>query len=332
MFINARNRYLIALLISLLVASGLSSPASGSVSDGTVIKGCVNKKTGALRISEKCTSKEKKISLTVTGVKGEQGEPGPKGDQGVPGPQGARGATVISGKGTPTAFTGEEGDFYLDLETYELFGPKKNDNWSGSIKLQGPAGPAGATGATGPAGATGATGPAGATGATGPAGATGPTGATGATGPSDSYFDFSDCTSGLLDSIYTRDYCGFTYNTPGGVICYNSAISLPSGNYYISVTLFAQLVRPAGSTDTSTFNVNMRLRGSDNSLLDSSASTMTTIINSTSPVQASVQWVFKNINQSSHIELFCNSQYLDFQLKQITLVAIKTGSATRIWD
>ena len=53
---------------------------------------------------------------------------------------------------------------------------------SGSVGLQGPAGPTGATGPQGPVGATGATGPQGVAGAAGPAGATGPAGAAGAAG------------------------------------------------------------------------------------------------------------------------------------------------------
>jgi hypothetical protein len=98
----------------------------------------------------------------------------------------------LSGKGAPTIFDGSFGDFYIDLETFILYGPKSFENlWGNGKSLIGPSGPkgdagvkgdTGATGATGPVGATGATGATGPVGATGAAGATGPVGATGATG------------------------------------------------------------------------------------------------------------------------------------------------------
>lgn len=170
-----------------------------------VITACM-KKSGEIRLisqSKKCTKKETKLTLKVSKeVRAQlakqaqvQPIPGPQGATGATGergPQGAPGATVISGKGIPNAFIGNDGDFYLNLETYELFGPKQNDNWNSSIKLQGPQGVPGPTGPTGPQGLTGPTGatgpsggagPAGATGAQGPQGLQGATGATGATGP-----------------------------------------------------------------------------------------------------------------------------------------------------
>ena len=121
--------------------------------------------------------------------------------------------TIRSGSGVPSASLGNNGDFYIDLKSMNLYGPKKNKHWPLPISLRGPvgatgpsgvdgkngttanatagapgpAGPKGDTGATGPAGATGATGPAGPagsnTGTAGPKGDTGATGATGATGP-----------------------------------------------------------------------------------------------------------------------------------------------------
>ena len=94
-------------------------------------------------------------------------------------------ASVIHGTGAPTSGDGVIGDFYIDTDTYDIYGPKTISGWgSGTslIGLTGPTGPTGPTGATGATGATGPTGPTGATGATGPTGPTGPTGATGATG------------------------------------------------------------------------------------------------------------------------------------------------------
>ncbi len=127
--------------------------------------------------------------------------------------------TLLSGKGSPKSTIGIDGDFYIDTNTMNFYGPKTKGNWPAAVSLKGTAGTngtngnngnngsTGATGATGakgtstngvdgatgPAGATGATGasgssgsgsagPSGSTGATGPAGATGPTGTPGATG------------------------------------------------------------------------------------------------------------------------------------------------------
>ena len=116
--------------------------------------------------------------------------------------------TILSGASVPSAKLGLNGDFYLDINSMNWYGPKKNNLWPIPISLKGTTGPvgpsgvdgkngssanasAGSTGATGsagsqgPAGATGlagSTGPAGATGAAGPTGLTGAAGATGATG------------------------------------------------------------------------------------------------------------------------------------------------------
>ena len=123
--------------------------------------------------------------------------------------------TLLNGKGVPTAKTGENGDFYIDTTTFNMYGPKTNGKWPTPISLKGPSGtngadgkngssitgttglqgpqgiqgPQGEQGVQGPKGETGATGPqgpiglTGSTGATGSAGATGPAGPAGATGP-----------------------------------------------------------------------------------------------------------------------------------------------------
>ena len=121
--------------------------------------------------------------------------------------------TIRSGNGVPSSSLGIDGDFYIDLKSMNIYGPKKNKLWplptslrgpagatgpsgvdgkNGSVAsattgAPGPAGPKGDTGATGAMGATGATGPTGPagsnTGTAGPKGDTGATGATGATGP-----------------------------------------------------------------------------------------------------------------------------------------------------
>jgi hypothetical protein len=116
--------------------------------------------------------------------------------------------TILNGKGAPKSTLGIDGDFYIDINTMNIYGPKAKGKWPTSVSMKGLAGTngtngvAGATGATGAkgtsttgadgapgiAGATGAAGSSGA-GSSGPAGAqgaqgaTGPTGATGPAGP-----------------------------------------------------------------------------------------------------------------------------------------------------
>ncbi len=98
------------------------------------------------------------------------------GSGGGGGGTGADGRTWLSGAIAPTGGQGDNGDFYLNTVTGEIYGPKTAGAWGSPILVTG------AAGATGATGAAGATGPAGATGATGPTGPTGPTGATGAAG------------------------------------------------------------------------------------------------------------------------------------------------------
>ena len=125
--------------------------------------------------------------------------------------------TILNGKGAPSTALGIDGDFYIDVRSLAIYGPKAHGKWpapqnlqgptgpqgndgksgsdgksgvatastvAGPIGPQGPAGPQGERGLPGEAGATGATGPAGPAGAQGPAGSggTGPAGATGSTG------------------------------------------------------------------------------------------------------------------------------------------------------
>lgn len=50
----------------------------------------------------------------------------------TPGPQGPRGRTILNGTGAPSANLGFTGDFYVNNETHQFYGPKLNDlNWNG---------------------------------------------------------------------------------------------------------------------------------------------------------------------------------------------------------
>jgi hypothetical protein len=75
----------------------------------------------------------------------------------VPSEPGADGNTVLNGSVDPTS-EGEDGDFYINTTTNEIFGPKAGGTWpSSGTSLVGPAGADGAPGADGADGADGNT-------------------------------------------------------------------------------------------------------------------------------------------------------------------------------
>jgi hypothetical protein len=89
---------------------------------------------------------------TMAGCEGPQGPDGPQGPQGPEGPVGPAGedgSVIHAGTGAPSADTGVNGDYYLNQDTGELYGPKNDDGWGTPISLQGPAGEDGQDGADG---------------------------------------------------------------------------------------------------------------------------------------------------------------------------------------
>ena len=110
--------------------------------------------------------------------------------------------TILNGKGAPKSSLGIDGDFYIDIRSLLIYGPKKKGKWPTPQNLQGPTGASGSDGrngqdgksastsnvnsVTGPQGAQGAVGPQGEKGEKGDAGlpgAPGPAGLPGAPGP-----------------------------------------------------------------------------------------------------------------------------------------------------
>lgn len=69
------------------------------------------------------------------GPAGEQGPQGQQGPQGPVGPAGEDGSMMYSGQGAPDASTGENGDYYLDTDTGELYGPKDGNGWGNPIMV-----------------------------------------------------------------------------------------------------------------------------------------------------------------------------------------------------
>jgi len=91
------------------------------VAQGEVLTVCIDKKTGAIKVANKCSKQERKTTLGGVGPQGVQGEKGDIGDvgpvgpqglqgeRGVSGPQGERGLTGATGAQGPQGFTGATG-------------------------------------------------------------------------------------------------------------------------------------------------------------------------------------------------------------------------------
>ena len=63
--------------------------------------------------------------------------------------------TLLNGKGAPSVTVGIDGDFYIDIASLNMYGPKKNGKWPVPISMKGPAGPTGPTGIDGKIGKEG---------------------------------------------------------------------------------------------------------------------------------------------------------------------------------
>src|SRR5690606_36895715 len=51
--------------------------------------------------------------------------------------------TILNGTAVPNENLGNEGDFYINISTNQIFGPKTNNNWGQGTSLVGPQGPPG---------------------------------------------------------------------------------------------------------------------------------------------------------------------------------------------
>lgn len=93
------------------------------------------------------------ITLLMTGCKkGDTGSAGPQGPKGDIGATGADGTRIYSGQGAPGGTLGRNGDFYIDLTTSNMYGPKADAGWGAPYSLRGASGTNGTNGINGSAG------------------------------------------------------------------------------------------------------------------------------------------------------------------------------------
>lgn len=270
---------LVATGASQAVPAGMGTTASekraATVSDdevpvtlGTSLYACVKKKNGRMRMitSGRCEKAEYLVAWNVVGPPGARGGKGPSGSAGPVGPQGPAGpegpvgppdgSTVLSGEGEPTAIVGKSGDFYVDMRTWWMWGPKAGNTWSAGTSLIGPpgaTGPEGPRGGSGPAGPQGPVGPQGATGQTGPQGPIGPQGPVGAFG---AFGDFA-----------TQTRAGAAPGTPPAAVLVRQTL-VNDGFLWSDDSTYVQL---APNTSPGWFNIQFSMQVQNSAVNDNEA-------------------------------------------------------------
>lgn len=73
----------------------------------------------------------------ATGATGATGPAGPTGPAGADGADGTNGNSVLNGSGAPGAGVGVNGDFYIDTDVYDIYGPKTGGSWGSPTSLVG---------------------------------------------------------------------------------------------------------------------------------------------------------------------------------------------------
>lgn len=191
--------------------------------------------------------------------------------------------TVLSGSGVPAKSLGIDGDFYIDIKTMNMYGPKKNNSWPLPISMRGPAGTNGAdgknatsgslsSGVTGPQGPAGPQGQKGETGAAGPqgpvgpagsssgsTGAQGPKGDTGATGPQGPKGDTG--TAGSLNI----NYGALTFVSLINGVAGSSAVSSQFGTFVAGKSYLLDVLIYATNSDVPPYSLKVTFAASNGS-------------------------------------------------------------------
>jgi hypothetical protein len=128
------TRLLAVLIVGFIFGSGVTPlHAEDPVPTGEILNVCINKKSGALRVANKCTTAERKTVLGGVGARGEKGDKGDTGATGLTGETGATGPQGVQGPAGTNGVNGAQGERGL----------------TGATGPQGPQGFTGATGAQG---------------------------------------------------------------------------------------------------------------------------------------------------------------------------------------
>lgn len=125
-------------------AQGIQGPGGSQVLNGTGIPAATIGKAGDfyLDVSKSALYGPKTetgwgSSVSLIGPTGAQGATGATGSTGN---SGANGSSILSGSGVPGAAKGKDADFYLDIATYNLYGPKIAGAWGVPTTLIGATG------------------------------------------------------------------------------------------------------------------------------------------------------------------------------------------------
>lgn len=113
---------------------GPEGPAGPAGEDGSMIYAGTGSPSSAL--GEEGDFYLDQSTATLYGPKDEVGWGSPVNLQG---PSGDDGNEILSGSGTPSGTLGREGDYYLDKDNYNLYGPKSSSGWGTPINLKGTA-------------------------------------------------------------------------------------------------------------------------------------------------------------------------------------------------
>lgn len=254
------------LSIALLISFSGVSPVQAAESSRVSVRNCVNINTGDARLVSdkvtKCSKNEKLVKLVIPAIEAESlvhtgtGAPidfqtGHDGDFyidasakkiygprlagvwgagsamiGEVGPIGKTGSALISGVTAPDTQTGFVGDFYLDITTKIIYGPKSDRaGWGVGSSITGPQGPAGSQG---------------------PTGATGAAGAPGGFGAYGSFYDTTTVT--LLQNVATTIPLGVTQFANGVSIADGSKISFSKTGKF-NIAFSSQVIKEDNGDD-----------------------------------------------------------------------------------
>jgi Collagen triple helix repeat (20 copies) len=101
--LNRRQATIATVLVAIVAALAVGHYAAAATS---TLRGCANKRTGALRLAASCHRNERAVSWNIQGTPGATGPAGPTGPAGAIGATGARGATGANGANGATGPAG----------------------------------------------------------------------------------------------------------------------------------------------------------------------------------------------------------------------------------